>query len=76
MAKHQSCSPAAPPVEWLSVQVVAQRLDISVMQVYRLLGSGRLMGYNFGDGKRRALWKIKPADLEAFILASCNDSLK
>jgi excisionase family DNA binding protein len=70
--QHAVAAPSAP----LTVAQVAQRLGISRMQVYRLISSGRLTAYNYGDGHNQASWHVKQTDLEAFDHACCNNPQK
>ena len=52
----------------LSIDEVAQRLQIHPDTVRRLLRAGRLKGIRKGTGGM-AEWRIDPRDLEAFIEA-------
>ncbi len=51
---------------WLTVQKVADRLDVSEQTVRRWLRSGELPGVLIAD---RAGYRIRPRDLDAFLRA-------
>ena len=55
---------------FLSPDDIAEHLGIKRMEVYRRIAEGRLVAHNFGGGKRRAVWRITPEDLDAYIRAS------
>lgn len=59
-------STTAPPA-LLAVKEVAERLGSSRMHVLRLIASGRLIAHNIGNGARRPIWRVRQADLDAFI---------
>jgi excisionase family DNA binding protein len=50
--------------EFLTVAEVAQRLRVDQESVRRWLRTRQLPGVNLG---RRAGWRIRPADLDAFL---------
>ena len=45
---------------------VCQILNISRMQFYELVKSGRLKAYSVGTGSIRKTWRVNKEDLEAF----------
>ncbi len=49
---------------WLTVEVAAERLDVTPETVRRLLRRGALRGMQLS---KRAGWRIRAADLDAFI---------
>lgn len=53
----------------LTVEEVAQRIGVTEETVRRWLRTKQLRGYRAG---RRSGWRIRPADLEAFIVARMN----
>lgn len=57
--------------DWLSVEDVARRLNVTTRTVRGWLSRGVLTGYQFG-GVVRGTWKVKPEDLERFIADSKN----
>jgi excisionase family DNA binding protein len=56
----------------LTVPEVAQRLDVTQESVRRLLRHKRLRGYQVGG--RKAGWRVRSEDLEAFIETRMNTS--
>lgn len=46
---------------------VAERLAVSPDKVRELISDGRLSAIDISANKRRATWRIRVADLEAFI---------
>lgn len=50
--------------QWLTVQQVAERLQVHPETVREWLRDGRLRG---GRISRRAGWRIRPGDLSAFV---------
>ena len=50
--------------QWLTVEDAAQRLDVKAETVRRLLRRGELRGMQLS---RRAGWRIRAVDLDAFI---------
>ncbi len=48
--------------KWLSIQDVADELDVNKMTAYRLVHAGVIQGYRFGRQ-----FRVKPEDLEAYI---------
>lgn len=50
--------------KWLTVQQIAERLQVDVQTVRRWLRSGDLRGVRLSD---RAGWRVHPDDLEAFL---------
>lgn len=60
---------AAEPRRFLTVDEVAEELNVSEEAVYSWLRAGRLVGYKFG-GQRKASWRILRDDLERFIDSS------
>jgi excisionase family DNA binding protein len=55
-----------PP--FLTINQVAERLNVTPYTARAIVASGRIKGTKFGDSPK-AHWRIKPADLEAFIKA-------
>lgn len=49
---------------WLTVQEVAERLDVTQETVRRLLRRGELPGMRIS---KRSGWRVRPDDVEAFI---------
>lgn len=56
-----------PPERLLTVQEVAQRLNLTYETVRRYVHDGRLKGIKFGN---RGGWRIRERDLEAFLAAN------
>lgn len=56
-----------PPERLLTVQEVAQRLNLTYETVRRYVHDGRLKGVKFGN---RGGWRIRERDLEAFLEAN------
>ncbi len=48
--------------KWLTVEDIADELDINKMTVYRLLDAGAITSYRFGR-----LYRVKPEDLDAYV---------
>lgn len=66
-------APTTPPVvdqprHW-RVAEVAQLLRMSTQTVRTMLADGRLVGYRLSDSPR-AEWRVRDADLQAFVKAA------
>lgn len=56
--------------QWLTVQQVAERLQVHPETVREWLRDGRLKGSRIS---RRAGWRIRPEDLSAFVEGNDDD---
>ncbi|MFJ5699000.1 helix-turn-helix domain-containing protein [Arthrobacter sp. NPDC093139] len=54
----------ARPLRFLTIEQVAQELNVSQIQVRALLRSGELRGFQVGG---RGIWRIGVDDVEAYI---------
>lgn len=52
---------------WLAVQVVAHRLQLSRMTVLRLIEEGHLAASNVGTGGEKKLFRVSEASVIAFL---------
>lgn len=51
--------------EYLTVEQVATKLQVSERTVYNWINSGKLSASKFGDN-----WRVTPAELEAFKVSN------
>lgn len=52
----------------LSIQETAERLGISRQTVMRLISEGALLAICLRSGRRKKLWKIRPEQLDRWIM--------
>lgn len=52
---------------WLAVQAVAHRLQVSRMTVLRLIEEGRLVASNIGTGGEKKLFRVSEASVLTFL---------
>lgn len=58
--------PARNEDQFLTVEEVAKRLQVSIGLVYRWLSTGRLQGQKL-PGRAYGMWRITPTALQAFL---------
>lgn len=51
--------------KWLTVEDIAEELDLTKMTVYRLIAAGAILAYRFGRS-----FRVKPEDLDTYIHGS------
>lgn len=56
---------------WLTVDEVAVRVSLHPDTVRRLLREGRITGHRIS---RRAGWRVRPADLDRFIIGDTGEA--
>jgi excisionase family DNA binding protein len=66
--RNQQGSP--PASEWLAIEQAAEVTGTSATTIRRALRKGELRAANVGRSLRRPTWRIRRADLEAFMKAS------
>ena len=69
--KPAKLAPVAPEPAFLTIAEVAAIRGVDQATVWRWIQAHVLPAYNFGTTPRRALWRIKRADLEAHEAAVC-----
>lgn len=72
-ASRRSGAAAAPPDKLLTPDEVAERLSITVSQVYTLMREGDLVALKIG---KRGVWRVATAELDAYVESLRQDALR